>query len=100
MVGEWKGDMDIEKELSSDEDDFDGLDMHVWNHTEAFPHRKEGICLACSAYMHLKGGFGKYQRITPSSQKKEPTKSHHTAEHFSEIQCMQGAACELVQLFR
>jgi hypothetical protein len=29
VVGEWKGDMDIEKELSSDEDDFDGLDMHV-----------------------------------------------------------------------
>ena len=45
----------LKKELSPDEDDFDGgLEMHVWNHTSMFPHRKEGICAVCSAYIHLK----------------------------------------------
>jgi hypothetical protein len=83
--------MDIEKELSSDEDDFDGLDMHVWNHTEAFPHRKEGICLACSAYMHLKGGFGKYQRITPSSQKKRA----YQESPYSRALLLRFSACKV-----
>jgi hypothetical protein len=47
--------MDVDDELSSDKDNFDGgLDMRVWNHTGTFPHRKEAICTVCLAYIHLK----------------------------------------------
>ena len=55
--------MDIEIELPSDENNFDGgFVVHVWSHTSMFLHRKEDICAVCSAYIHLKGRFGKYQR--------------------------------------
>jgi hypothetical protein len=87
VVGEWKGDMDIEKELSSDEDDFDGLDMHVWNHTEAFLHRKEGICLACSAYMHLKGGSA-YNTI-------QPKKRAYQESPYSRALLLRFSACKV-----
>jgi hypothetical protein len=63
--------MDVKNELSSNEDDFDGvLDMTGLNHTGTFPHRKEGICVVYSAYISPKGSFGKYRDITPSSRKK------------------------------
>ena len=75
------GDTDVDNELSSDEDDFDsGLDMCVWNHTGA--HRKEGICAVCLAYIHLKGGFGKYQGIIASSQKKSLPRVTQAAKRF------------------
>jgi hypothetical protein len=88
------GDTDVDNELSSDEDDLDsGLDMRVRNHTGA--HRKEGICVVCLAYIHLKGGFGNFQGRTPSSKKRNLPSVTQAAKRFLRFSAckVQSASC-------